>query len=176
MDGWRAAFALLLAALAMVLPSASWAQQARFGDENIAVELRSDGPPVPGETWMLALHFSPSSREWHGYWSNPGDAGQGMQLSLDLPAGWEAGKPLYPVPQVLVISGLMNHIYEGEYAVLVPVAVPESAAVQNVGPVTGFVSYLACTDRICVPQDANLVVRDGGDFRVKSRRPSRSLR
>ncbi|MBX7527394.1 protein-disulfide reductase DsbD family protein [Qipengyuania vesicularis] len=164
MDGWRWHWALLLAALALLLPATLRAQEARFGDENISVELRSDGAPVPGETWMLALHFAPSSEEWHGYWSNPGDAGQGMDLQLNLPEGWEAGEPLYPVPQTLVTAGLMNHIYEGEYAVLVPIEVPEQAAVQNIAPITGFVSYLACTDRICVPQDAALRVQTGGDF------------
>ncbi len=164
MDTVRGALALVVAALFCLLPAVLQAQDARFGDENIAAELRSDGPPRPGETWMLALQFTPKSKEWHGYWSNPGDAGQGMKLDLDLPQGWTAGEPLYPVPQTLVIAGLMNHIYEGQYAVLVPVEVPESAAVSNVVPITGFVSYLACTDRICVPQDARLEVREGGVF------------
>ena len=161
----RSFWLALVLAVALLLPASLSPQEARFGDENIAVELLSDGPPVPGETWMLALHFTPSSKEWHGYWSNPGDAGQGMDLQLDLPEGWVAGEPLYPVPQVLVISGLMNHIYEGDYTVLVPVEVPEQAEVQNIVPITGFVSYLACTDRVCVPQDAQLQVREGGDFR-----------
>ena len=165
MDGWCKALWLLLALLAVVMPSGVVAQDARFGDDKIAVELRSDGAPIPGQTWMLALQFTPSSSEWHGYWSNPGDAGQGMSLRLDLPDGWEAGEPLYPVPQTLLISGLMNHIYEGEFAVLVPVQVPEQAAVQNIAPITGFVSYLACTDRICVPQDAELLAKPGGDFK-----------
>ncbi|MGE5953571.1 MAG: hypothetical protein ACM308_08145 [Qipengyuania vulgaris] len=54
--------ALMLAA-AFLMPASLSAQQARFGDDNIAVELRSDGPPVPGETWVLALHCTPSSSE-----------------------------------------------------------------------------------------------------------------
>ncbi|MCA0978043.1 thioredoxin family protein [Qipengyuania flava] len=161
----RAFWLAFLIALACFVPSTLAAREARFGDGNIAVELRADGEPVAGETWMLALHFTPSSAEWHGYWSNPGDAGQGMSLELDLPQGWQAGEPLYPVPQVLTISGLMNHIYEGDYAVLVPVEVPQGADVAAAPPVTGFVSYLACTDRICVPQDAVLRARTGGDFR-----------
>lgn len=165
MDAMRGALALLIALLACLMPSGLSAQEARFGDDNIAVELRSDGPPVPGKTWMLALQFTPKSEEWHGYWSNPGDAGQGMTLELNLPEGWEAGEPLYPVPKTLVISDLMNHIYEGDYAVLVPVEVPQSAAFIDLVPITGFVSYLACTDRICVPQDARLEVREGGDFK-----------
>ncbi|WP_296720343.1 thioredoxin family protein [Erythrobacter sp.] len=152
----------------IVLAAAGHAQEvpaeARYGDGNIAVELYADGAPVAGEEWMLALRFTPKSAEWHGYWSNPGDAGQGMRLTLDLPAGWEAGEPLYPVPLRLTISGLMNHIYEGTYTVLVPVKVPEGADVRAPPRITGHVEYLACTDKICVPQDALLEARQGGDF------------
>jgi DsbC/DsbD-like thiol-disulfide interchange protein/cytochrome c biogenesis protein CcdA len=162
-----AAWALaLLASLAAA--GAAWGQPAErnalYGDANIAAALYADGAPVAGREWMLALRFTPKSPEWHGYWSNPGDAGQGMRLTLDLPAGWEAGDPLYPVPQRLTISGLMNHIYEGQYAVLVPVRVPAGADLRNLPPVTGYVEYLACTDTICVPQDAVLSAKAGGDF------------
>ncbi len=116
--------------------------EARYGDEKIAVALYADGAPLAGQEWMLALRFTPSAAgqewmlalrftpsasEWHGYWSNPGDAGQGMKLWLDLPAGWKVGEARYPVPQRLTISGLMNHIYEGPYTVLVPVQVPAAA-------------------------------------------------
>ena len=133
---------------------------ARYGDANIAVQLLADGAPRPGEEWMLALRFTPSGEEWHGYWSNPGDAGQGMQLQLDLPEGWVMGEPRYPVPTRLVqelgSTRLMNHIYKGSYAVLVPVEVPEDAVIEALPEVTGFVDYLSCTDILCVPQDAVL--------------------
>ena len=121
------------------------------GSDRMPVEIAADGAPVPGDTWMVALHFSPSTSEWHGYWSNPGDAGLGMQLDWQLPDGWEAGDALYPLPHRLVIGGLMNHVYEGEYAVLVPVSVPSGADVGKAGPITVTASYLACTDTICVP-------------------------
>ena len=137
------------------------AREARFGDDNIAVELISRGSPRPGTVWTLALRFTPSGPQWHGYWDNPGDAGQPMALTLDLPEGWEVGQPIYPVPRRLKIGGLMNHIYEGEYSVLVPVSVPANATIPRT-PMTGFVEYLACTDSICVPQDARIVARDGG--------------
>ncbi len=161
MDAWRGAFAALLLALLCLFATSAEAREARFGDENIAVELYADGAPVAGQEWTFALRFTPSAPEWHGYWSNPGDAGQGMVLDLDLPDDWTVGKPLYPVPQKLVIAGLMNHIYEGEYVVLVPVKVGKRPAPATL---SGFVEYLACTDRICVPQDAKLTARQGGDF------------
>lgn len=165
----RQLLAWMLALVASVLLAAPGhaqeiAAEARYGDDNIAVQLHADGAPVAGEEWMLALRFTPVASEWHGYWSNPGDAGQGMRLTLDLPEGWQMGEALYPVPQRLVISGLMNHIYEGTYTVLVPVTVPEGADVSTPPRVTGHIEYLACTDQICVPQDALLTSKQGGDF------------
>ena len=164
LDGWRGAFAALLLALLFLFAIPAEAKEPRFGDANIAVELYADGAPVAGQEWMLALRFTPSAPEWHGYWSNPGDAGQGMSLDLDLPDDWTIGKPLYPVPHKLVIAGLMNHIYEGEYVVLVPVKVGDSVNTLDLDRVSGFIEFLACTDRICVPQDASLSPRQGGDF------------
>jgi DsbC/DsbD-like thiol-disulfide interchange protein/cytochrome c biogenesis protein CcdA len=157
--------AMLLAAL--LAATGAWAEvpaKPRYGDANIAAALYADGAPTAGETWMLALRFTPKAEEWHGYWANPGDAGQGMRLTLDLPQGWQAGEPQYPVPQRLVIGSLMNHIYKGAYTVLVPVKVPAGASVAGVPRITGHVEYLACTDQICVPQDALLAAQPGGDF------------
>ncbi|MEM1052645.1 MAG: thioredoxin family protein [Pseudomonadota bacterium] len=172
---WVKALVLAIAAL-LVVPQSLLAQEVdtareralqrieRAGDERISVDLFADGAPRAGETWTLALRFRPSAAEWHGYWANPGDAGLGMQLALDLPQGWEPGEALYPVPKRLLIAELMNHIYEGEYAVLVPVEVPDDAAIDGIPEVTGVVEYLACTDEICVPQGAVLSAGQGGDF------------
>ncbi|MDG6077596.1 thiol:disulfide interchange protein [Erythrobacter litoralis] len=160
----RAAFAALIALLCAV--SAAWspvlAQPVRYGDENIAVRAFLDPDPARPNEATLALHFTPRSSEWHGYWSNPGDAGQGMTLSLDLPDGWTMGEPLYPVPQTLEIAGLMNHVYKGEYTVLVPLI--RSAGLPELERVSGRIEYLACTDTICVPQDAVISSTVGGDF------------
>ena len=152
----RLAALAILVLLALALPASAQQQIRGPGSDRMPVEIAADGAPVPGDTWMVALHFSPSTSEWHGYWSNPGDAGLGMQLDWQLPDGWEAGDALYPLPHRLVIGGLMNHVYEGEYAVLVPVSVPSGADVGKAGPIAVTASYLACTDTICVPQQARL--------------------
>lgn len=151
MDGLRALVALLLVLMAAV---PALAQQ--IGGENIRVALVADGKPVPGETWTVALHFTPKSAEWHGYWSNPGDAGAGMALDWSLPDGWRAGEPLYPVPETLKIADLMNHVFEGDYAVLVPIEVPTGAV--TTAPIALNIDYLACTDQICVPERARLTL------------------
>ncbi len=156
----------LVASLALLVPAAAQDAAGRrenFGDKNIAVSLHAEGQPAEGKEWLLALRFTPSAPEWHGYWSNPGDAGAGMVLNLDLPPDWEVGEARYPVPERLVISGLMNHVYKGAYTVLVPVT-PGPSVKGFTGPLRGHVEFLACTDQICVPQDAVLEAKGGGDF------------
>ncbi len=123
---------------------------------NIRASLIADGPAVPGQTLYLAIHFRPVSSKWHGYWRNPGDAGYAMQLDWSLPAGWKAGEPLYPVPQKLVIGGLMNHVYKGDYAVLVPVRIPRSAPIAQASEIGVEAQWLACSDRICVQEQGYL--------------------
>lgn len=125
---------------------------------NIAADLVAESAPVPGQTVTVALHFRPNEG-WHGYWSNPGDAGLGMRLNWRLPPGWQAGEPQYPVPTKLVLAGLMNHVFKGEYAVLVPITVPEGADMAGAPPVSLFAQWLACTDQICVPEQAELTLR-----------------
>ncbi|MFW2349459.1 protein-disulfide reductase DsbD family protein [Qipengyuania sp.] len=154
----RVAALLLLLALALAGPTAAPLAAQGPGSDRMPAELVAEGAPQPGERWIVALHFTPVSKEWHGYWSNPGDAGLGIELDWELPEGWEAGEPLYPLPHRLVVGGLMNHVYEGDYAVLVPIAVPKNAAVANVAPLKLTARYLACTDTICVPQQAQLTL------------------
>ncbi len=149
----------LLAGLLLALSALfSGGASAQANGENISVTLVGDGRPVAGKTWTVALHFVPKSKEWHGYWKNPGDAGLGMTLDWKLPAGWQAGEPLYPVPRRLVIAGLMNHVFEGEYAVMVPISVPASADLARARPLALQADYLACTNQICVPERARLTL------------------
>jgi DsbC/DsbD-like thiol-disulfide interchange protein/cytochrome c biogenesis protein CcdA len=160
---WLLVLAASLGLSAPALAQQSAAPDPLIGSDNIAVTLHAEGQPAEGKEWLLALHFVPRGPEWHGYWSNPGDAGAGMVLALDLPPDWEVGEARYPVPKRLVVAGLMNHVYEGPYTVLVPV-IPGPSVKSFAGPVGGTVDYLACTDQICVPQFARLSASAGGDF------------
>ncbi|WP_120717657.1 protein-disulfide reductase DsbD family protein [Tsuneonella amylolytica] len=143
---------MLLAAIAAGSPAA-----AQGRPPHIAARLVAEGPAVPGQSLTLAIAFDPEPG-WHGYWSNPGDAGYGMTLDWDLPAGWTAGAPQYPVPQKLLIGGLMNHVYEGPYAVLVDVAVPAGTTVGGAERIAVDANWLECTDTICVPAQARLTL------------------
>mgnify|MGYP005984267333 CR=1 FL=1 len=149
----RRVLAVLVALLAAVLmlPVTAHAQ-----DANIAARLLVEGPVAKGGETRIAIEFSPKSAEWHGYWSNPGDAGLGMQVEWDLPAGVTIGDFHYPPPKTLLIGGLMNHVFEGDYAIVAPLRIAPDAAVDGPFELTGKAFYLACTDKICVPQEARL--------------------
>ena len=135
--------ALLIAAPALAAPN------------NITAQLVAEAAVEPGGTVALAFHMQPGEG-WHGYWLNPGDAGLGMTAQWTLPAGASAGTLAYPVPTTLLISGLMNHVYKTDYAVLVPLTVPRTARTGSLLPVRVAADWLACTDTICVPERATL--------------------
>lgn len=152
----RSTLSRIVAALTLMVAALFTVQPASAQDINIRASLVAEGPVAPGAEVMLALRFQPVGPEWHGYWKNPGDAGLGMQLEWDLPQGVTIGEPLYPVPKRLLIDGLMNHVFEGDYAVLVPLKLAEDWRGGSRLNIAVEAFYLACTDEICVPQDAKL--------------------
>lgn len=111
--------------------------------------------PAAGSKLTLALVMTPRPG-WHGYWQNPGDAGVGTRIAWQLPRGATAGPIRFPVPERLIIQGLMNYVFEGEHALLVDLQLPPGLAPGAKLPVRGRVDYLVCTDRICVPESADL--------------------
>jgi DsbC/DsbD-like thiol-disulfide interchange protein/cytochrome c biogenesis protein CcdA len=131
-------------------------------------ELAAEGPAVAGGEVELAIvmHTKPG---WHGYWLNPGDAGLPMEVKWQLPAGWSAGPLQYPVPTRLTIAGLMNYVYEKDYAVLVRLKAPPNAT--GAVPIRAHASWLACTDKICVPESGELSL----DLPVGTGTPNRAL-
>ena len=150
---------LMVASLAaMLLGAPAQAQLPTPGKNAIAASLVAESPVVvPGQTATLALVMRPD-KGWHGYWKNPGDSGIETQIAWTLPAGLTAGPIQYPVPGRLIIGGLMNYVYEGDYAQLIDVKVPADIAPGTKLPLRAKVDYLACTDDVCVPETANVAV------------------
>lgn len=120
--------------------------------------------PSAGSTVTLALAMKPN-KGWHGYWKNPGDAGITPQFNWTLPNGVSAGVPQYPVPHRLILGGLMNYVYEADYAHLITIQLPKGVVAGTVLPITLAADWLACTDEICVPESGTLstklIVGDG---------------
>ena len=116
-------------------------------------ELIAEGPAPPGGEVELAIHMR-TNPGWHGYWLNPGDAGLPMSVDWQLPKGFAAGPLRYPVPTRLTVAGLMNYVYERDYAVLVRLKVPAGAT--GTVPIRADARWLACTDKVCVPEHGQL--------------------
>lgn len=140
-------------------PQGAFGPPSGAGPAHIHATLLAEGPIAPGGTVTLAVLMKPDAG-WHGYWSNPGDAGLALTLDWHLPGGTKTGAKIgamrFPVPQTLLISGLMNHVYEHDYAVLVPLTVPADTAPGSTLTVSGDANWLACTLQICVPERASL--------------------
>ena len=132
-------------------------------DNAIKPELVAEGPAIPGGEVELAIvmHTRPG---WHGYWLNPGDAGLPMTIDWRMPKGATLGQLRYPVPDKLMVAGIVNYVYERDHAILTRLKVPMEA--QDVLPIRAKAQWLACTDKVCVPErgefSLNLPVGAGG--------------
>jgi thiol:disulfide interchange protein len=155
MAAMRFVLMTILLLLGMAAPAA--AQGLPGGDgRHIATSLVPESlTPAAGARTTLALSMTPQPG-WHGYWQTPGDSGFPLRAKWTLPKGVKAGDPAYPVPGTLVIAGLMNHVYEKPYALLVPVDVPAGLAKGTLLPISAKLDYLVCNPSICVPESATV--------------------
>ena len=155
-------FLLLLAAMAGVLSPASAALAQAPVQRHIATQLVAEtDAPAAGSVVTLAIRMAPE-QGWHGYWKNPGDSGSEPSVRWTLPRGAAAGPLQYPVPKRLIVGGLMNYVYEGPYALLAELRVPDNLAEGTRLPIRARFDYLVCTTEICVPERADLAL----DLRV----------
>ena len=159
----RSLVSFVLALLALPALAAPVSEQPHTRVELIA----QSSAPSPGKPLQLGIVLTPKAG-WHTYWLNPGDAGAPTRAEWRLPAGVSAPPELqYPVPGTLVVSGLMNHVYEKRNILLTELAVPAGVAPGSAFPIEVQVDWLVCSHEQCVPEQATLslplVVGDGAD-------------
>jgi thiol:disulfide interchange protein/DsbC/DsbD-like thiol-disulfide interchange protein len=144
--------------LALAFAALSPSVHAQIGPNNVPATLVAETvTPAAGSTITVAIRFLPKPT-WHGYWQNPGDAGFGGKFEWTLPKGVSAGAPAYPVPTRLIIADLMNHVFEAEHALLVPVTIPVGLAKGTRLPLKLRGDWLGCTNEICVPQGGDMAI------------------
>lgn len=137
----------LLALLLLLLPVALSAQ-AVVDNPNTRVELIA-GPADAAGARTVGIVLSPKPG-WHSYWSNPGEAGFAPRATWTLAPGTTAVPLRFPVPGTLLVSGLMNYVYEKPATLVTTVSGP--------GPIGLDLNYLVCTAEMCVPEDAKLTL------------------
>lgn len=145
----------LLAVLALTLAAfgPAHAQSTHIQPKLVA----ESATPVPGGATTLALTMTPE-KTWHGYWVNGGDAGFGLSVEWNAPEGVTIAPFRYPVPDALILFGMMNHVYEHPYALLADVQIDKSIAPGTDLTLSGVANWLACTDKVCVPEKAVISV------------------
>lgn len=149
--------ALILLVLGLfLLPSAH--AQLPGAPQNVRASIEAEtNTPAPGDTVTIAIVMDPKPG-WHDYWLNPGDAGTPLELAWQLPSGVTAGAIRAPVPETLIVSGFMNHIYKTNHAFLIDLKIPANVRAGQRLDIKVDARWSACSDTVCVPEGGTLVV------------------
>lgn len=115
-----------------------------------------------GEKFFLALKLT-LPKGWHVYWKNPGDAGEAIDLKLNLPKGFKETERFWPVPKRFNVGSLTEYGYDHEAWLLIEVQAPERQKEEEVLEISGHAVWLAC-HKECVPmaQDVSTLIMAGG--------------
>ena len=122
------------------------------------VQLLSDfGEVAPGGEVLLGVAFD-IQPDWHIYWNGRNDSGTAPEIEWTLPDGWTVGPTRWPAPIRHVAAGdLVDHVYERNEVLLVPLKVPASTSSNVSHTVRAKVNYLVCNEA-CVPESAEVSV------------------
>ncbi len=148
----RRALLALLACLAVPAQAASVVDRPHTKVELIA----ESSVPAAGAPLTIGFRLTPKDG-WHTYWQNPGDAGAPTRVGWTLPPGSSVPPDLaYPVPERLIVSGLMNYVY-ARPNVLLTTVVPDAALTRGAAfVIKARLDWLVCSADQCVPEGADL--------------------
>ncbi len=131
-------------------PAAAPVSTPQPGQTHARVEVLIPRAVVPGSTMDVGVKFT-IEKDWHLYWNGQNDSGTPIVLELTMPAGFKAKETLWPAPERLVEPGeILNHVYEREVILIVPVDVANDAKV-GTAEIAVEARWLACKSA-CVPE------------------------
>jgi thiol:disulfide interchange protein DsbD len=162
------------AAVSLLLAGASSTNAAAIAGEPPAKPAGSAGEPalqhatpkliadvaalVPGQTAHLLISFE-IRPHWHMYWNGQNDTGlPATWKPVDWPEGFALGESGWPGPKRIVLDGgIRDHIYEGQFGVVVELKVPATAKPGTSVTLPLHVEWMVC-DRLCVLEEQDLSV------------------
>jgi DsbC/DsbD-like thiol-disulfide interchange protein len=113
---------------------------------------------IPGQTAMLGVVFN-IAEPWHIYWIGQNDTGSAPEFKFKWPKGFEAKPFQWPGPTRHVAPGdILDHIYEHQVTVLIPVAVPGDAVAGSEVTISADLDWLVCSD-VCVPESGSVTLK-----------------
>jgi len=118
-----------------------------------SIELLSNSNSIqPGDELLVGVKFR-LEKDWHTYWKNPGDAGEGATIKWNLSKGLSASNILWPGPERIPVDPLMTFGYNDEVVLLTKIASDEK--VNFPLKIEAKVSWFTCKD-ICIPQEGTV--------------------
>jgi thiol:disulfide interchange protein DsbD len=93
---------------------------------------------------------------WHSYWFNAGDSGEGMSAQWYLPEGVSAPKLQWPTPYRIDVQGLVSYGYHDQAPVFAVFDIPVDYA-QTEFSAQVDLSWLVCSD-ICIPEQGKYII------------------
>lgn len=158
--------AALFAALALLPTSAVQAMDA----PETGLRLFAEQPVAsPGKPISLALQFDVKPG-WHLYWKNPGDTGLEPMVRWSAPDETEFAPLAFPTPDAFTFAGFTNYGYTAPFTLLTQATVPETDS--DTVALSATVEWLACDDKICVPESGTVAATMPVKADVDTARPS----
>ena len=118
-----------------------------------SIELLSNSNSIqPGDELLVGVKFR-LEKDWHTYWKNPGDAGEGASIKWNLSKGLSASNILWPGPERIPVDPLMTFGYNDEVVLLTKIA--SDGKVNFPLKIEAKVSWFTCKD-ICIPQEGTV--------------------
>ena len=105
-----------------------------------------------GDEIVVGIRFR-LEKDWHTYWENPGDAGEGASIKWMLPDGLSASDVLWPGPERIPVEPLMTFGYNDEVVLLTKLIADED--LQFPAKIEAKVDWFTCKD-ICIPQEGSV--------------------
>ena len=145
--------AFLLAAMVGIAVAAAPAAT-NIPAEPPAVSVSAQVAAVSPDTVTLLWRFDLTGR-WHLYGPFLNDSGFPPDIRLDLPDGWRAEPPRWPVPERHLLAGeILDHVYHDTLVLPQVVHRPRGALHRSI---SARISWLACLET-CVPGDTTLTL------------------
>ena len=134
--------------------------ETEFTASNSKIILVSESTTLqPKDSLYLGIKFE-LEKDWHTYWENPGDAGEGAVIKWSLPDGVSTSEILWPGPERIPVDPLMTFGYNNEVILLTKISTSDK--IDFPIELNAQVSWFTCKD-ICIPQDGNvsIVINEG---------------
>jgi suppressor for copper-sensitivity B len=148
------AFFVLVATLVLAPSfSARAASSSWTGDQRARVRIITATNGVPGSMLQIGVEFQ-YPKGWHGYWRTPGDAGIAPIFDWSRSRNVASASVSWPAPSRLVISGLQNSVYTGDFILPVSLKLDHPHEATRIALT---LDYASCAN-VCVPEHAEVML------------------